>query len=1024
MTRAAIVETLAKEFATDADAIRSVLEMLDAGLTSTYIGRFRRGDTRLTENVVRRIDRQRKALDELDRRRGTILRMLTGRGEKEQSAEEETAFPEIRACMDRFEIEDLFLPHRRPEPEVQLALDRGLGELADRILAPLPKERRGRGKGDEEGASAPAADGAPAPAEASADATPPAGDDAAAAPPETPDAPEVPEAPEASEVPSATDEPAQAPAAEASATEGGAPAAEAVPTAAPAPEAETPGATAPEAAAPEAPASDPEAAVPGAPASEAAPAPDGEAAAPAATSDEAAPAEAVASAEGLGAELPVFKDQVDITPKLALLCGEFVRPDRGVHTEQEALAGAMRVLSDRLGRDPGLRRAVRKAMRKHGVLSVRSTGDESRLQRHRSLLKIKEPIRQLQGRKLLQIRQAQKDRAITTAIALDPKVILPRVQQTLGRRLDPEFEGVVHAVAEQALLRRLFPMIEGDVRLELKERGDEEALRFLAQHLRQILLSPVGGQRAVAGLTINAKQDWILVLVGADGEPASAEIKIETRDKEAMALAEELGNALRGTGVRTVAVGHGKGSLAQVPRIRECIRMLGGEGDVCIVHEAGLTNYANSELARKELADLSVPARMAVSLGRRMQDLLLEVLKVDPRNLGLGMEAGLVSKANLRRTLQETVESAIAYIGCDVNRAPVSILRRLPGLDFETATKIVEYRDNKSIESREELRSSGLLTEAQWVSCVAFLRVSGSPEPLDRTGLHPDQYPLARRLIESTGNTVEDALGQRGATKGLRRADFDVDETVWRDLIREISFPGRDPRLRYFPPNFLPHDTDAATIEKGQIIEGLVSNLTSFGAFIDLGLSREGLIHISEASPRYVRDAREVLSIGQPVRARVLDTGGQRITLSLKNVPPPERKKGGRGGPGRRRERPEGRGGGGGGGRERSDWPEPQRVVRAAQSRRDGLGGSGKSRSEGSKRRKPGGKPGGGPGGGPGRGPGGRRGADRRGQRGEDYDAEAVRNAGKTKVSYNPFANFFDANKDDAKEKEPSGEDS
>ena len=870
--------------------------------------------------------------------------------------------------MDRFELEDLFLPHRRPEPEVQLALDRGLGELADRLVAAPPKEETPAPEAPDASPEPAATDEAAAAAPAGGEGQG-AGDEAPAADPvaatdEVPGAQDAP-AGEASASAAAETGPAEATVAEA-------PAAEGAPDEAPA--AAEPSASADADAAPE-------------------PEPEPEPA-PSAAAEPKAP-----EAAGVSAELPGVKERVELTPALAKLCVEFVRPDRGVHTEQEALAGAMRILSDRLGRDPALRRAVRKAMRKHGVLTVRPGGDESRLQRHRALTKLKEPIRQLQGRRLIQIRQAQKDRAITTQIQLDPAVIVPRVFQSLGRRFHPEYQGVVRAVAEQAFYRRLVPMIEADVRLELKERGDDEALRFLSQHLRQMLLSPVGGQRPVAGLTINAKQDWILVLVGENGDPTSAEIKIETREKDDVTLAEELGQTLRGSGVRAIAVGHGKGSMAQVPRLRECIRLMGAQGEVCIVTEAGLTSYANSELARKELSDFSVPARMAISLGRRFQDLLLELLKVDPRNLGLGMEAGLVSKANLRRTLQDTVESVIAFIGCDVNLAPLSVLKRLPGLDHETAAKLVELRSQSPIESREQLRATGVLSEAQWASCAAFLRVNGSPEPLDRTALHPEQYPLAQRLIESTGSTVSEALGKRGATKGLRRADFDIDETTWRDLIRELSFPGRDPRQRFFPPTLLPPDTDPASLEVGQILEGQISNLTSFGAFVDLGLPREGLIHISEAAARYVRDAREVLSIGQPVRARVLETGGQRITLSLKNVPPPERKRPARTGGGGRR------GGERGPRKEGGDWPEPSRVVRAAQTRRDGLAGK-KQRSEGGpKRRKQGAGAGAGGRGGGGRGFGGR--GRGRGDR-EDYDAEAVRNAGKTQVSYNPFATFFE----------------
>ncbi len=954
MTRAAIVETLAKRFSIQAKNVQSVLEMLDAGLTATYAGRVRRAESGCPEGVVRRIDRARRELDELDRRRGTILRMLEGRDKGDEptdaSSEKEGAesFPEIRACMDRFELEDLLLPHRRPEPEVQLALDRGLDELADRLVAPAPrppKDKEAKDKGAEEPAK---------PADEPDAASEPAPEAPAAA-----DAPVLDEAPaEAAKAaddatPDAADAPAAAPAKDATAE---------APSTEPAP-------AAPETAAAEAKEAQPQKATPS--------------------------AGGDAAAAGVSAHLPGMRDRVEITPQLARVCAESVNPDRGVHTEAEALAGAMRILSDRLGRSPQLRAAIRRMMRKQAILTVRAT-DESKLGRHRSLLKLKEPIRQLQGRRLLQIRQAQKDRAVTTTIALDPEVALPKVKQALGRRLNPDFQSVIDAVAEQAFTQRLLPMIEADIRLELKERGDEEALRFLAQHLRQVLLGPPGGPFPVCGMSINAKQDWILVILDGAGHPTSGEIKLETKDKDDFKLAEELGAALRDSGVRAIAMGNGKASLAQVPRVRKLIQILEADGAGFLVNEAGLSGYANSELARTELADFTVPARMAISLGRRYQDPLLEILKVDPRNLGLGMEAGLVSKANLRRTLNETVESCLAHVGCDVNTAPLAFLRRLPGLDAEAAKKLVAHREEQPFQSREDLRASGVLTEAQFTSCAAFLRVPGSPEPLDRTSLHPEQYPLARRVIEATGGTVQDVLGRRGSTKGMRRADFEIDEATWRDLMREISFPGRDPRPRLFFPRLLPPDTDPSTLEKNQVVEGIVSNVTSFGAFIDLGVGREGLVHVSEASSRYVRDARELLAVGQVVRARVLETSGQRIALSLKNVPEPERRR-----PAERDDHRRGRKPRRDDGQSKERWPELDRSVRAAQTRRDGMFGKSEGRRGGKSRS---GAGGGGRGGGGGRAGGRGRGRDRRD---DAYDAEAVRNAGRPAANYNPFADFF-----------------
>lgn len=940
MTATPILETLAREFEASVEPIQRALEMLDAGLSAPFIGRFRRDHVQgLHESVIRRLDRRREELEELDRRKGTILRML----ERDGLTSDGVLEP-IQKCSDRFELEDLFIPHRRPEPEVQLAIDRGLAELADQLVASIPKAEREK-------------------AAPSSEAQPEAEPASEPQPEEAPSEPQEPaaEAPAEEPAPAATEDP---PAAEQAQPE--APAADAAPAEDPAPDAQDP--------APESDASAPAAEAPR-PAAEQAPAPTKSAA----------------------------QEKIELTAQLARLCTPFVRPDKGIHTEAEALNGAMRILADRLGRNAHLRGLVRRLLRKHGVLSVRPTVDESKAGRFKPLLKTKKPLRQMQGRNLLAIRQAQKERVLNTMIRLDPQKALPKVRALLGKHTHPAHEEVLRSVARQALEQRLLPMIESEIRLELKERADQEALRFLSQHLRQILLTPPLGNHPVCGVDVSAKGDLAFAMLDEHGEFQDGEV-FQTTDKEVAALAQDVAQAFEKHAVRGFAIGHGKGSRAMVPKLREILEAANIRASVYIVNEAGLSSYANSELARKELADKSIPMRMAVSLGRRLQDPLIEILKVDPRHLGLGSEQGLVSKANVRRIFQETLESCVAHVGCDVNRAPLVVLENLPGIDKETAQKILDRRAEKPFTSREELRESGVLSEAQWTSCIAFLRVPGSTEPLDRTNLHPEVYPVARRLLEAAGSTAEEGLGRMGITKGLRRTDFDVEPSAWRDLMREIAYPGRDPRPRLRFPDFLPANTDKLRLVKDRVVEGIVSNVTSFGAFVDIGLPADAMIHISEISSRYVRDARELLSIGQFVRARILDGSGQRLALSLKNVPEPERApRGGGGGPRRR----SGGGGGGGGGRgrgRRDEGPRENPNLRAAQSRRDGLGGAPSRRS--------GGRPGGGRGG-PG---GGRDGRDGRRGKDEDFERVDLKKIAKDEKagSYSPFANFF-------KKDEPEG---
>ncbi len=909
--------------------MQAVFEMLDAGLSAPFIGRFRRGRTgAMSEVHVRRVALRREELQELDRRRGTVLRAI----ERIEGVPEK-AVEEVRTCMDRFELEDLYVPFRRPEPEVQLALDRGLGALADLIVKPMPKEERPAKPREAESKAEPAAE------------TP------AGAPAESPAEPAA----------EAAAEPAAEPAAEAP-TE---PAAVTPPVETPAPE--TPPVVAHEAtldAAPEASAS---------PAAEA---PAAEAPAPEAPKTETPQETPTAQPE-----------QLVMTAELSKLCEPFVVPDKGVHTDVEALAGAIRILSDRIGRDSRLRGHVRRVIRKKGVLRVKAIVDEKKAGRHKNLLKVKAPLRQLQGHRLTSIRQAQKERIINTFIELDPKEVIGRVRASLGKYTRPEFEALLDDIARKALRQRLMPVVEADVRLELKERGDSEALRFLGAHLRQILLTPFFGRLPVAGMDVSAKGDLALAFLDMHGVP-QGDTRVEVGEKDAATLGAELVALCEPHGPAAIAVGSGKSARTAGHAVRTALRAVGSEIPVMVVNDAGATSYANGQRAREELAEAAVPIRLAVTMGRRLQDPMGEFLKVDAKQLSLGAEQRLVSKANLRRVLDQSIASAIAFVGLDFDTAPRSVIEHLPGLTPESAKALADKRDAGEIQSREQIRADGILTEAEWTSVAAFLRIRQSPEPLDRTSLHPEQYALARQLLESAGGSVEESLGRPGGTKGLRRQSFEVDEFTWRDLMRELSFPGRDPRGRNRVPDYISDGIDPVRLQKGRVLEGVVTNVASFGAFVDVGTKQDGMIHISELASRYVRDARELLSIGATTRIRIVDGSSARMALSLKDVPAPEREGGHRGGGSRGGSRRggsrRGRGGSRGGGQPRDNTPKgpASRVYR-----RDGAAGA-STRGGGTRR------------GGP------RRGGSDRFDRGERVDLKKLNSAAETPAN-NPFASFF-----------------
>ena len=899
---------LAKEFSLDVAAVAQTLALLEAGFLPPYISRVRREETGgMSETLIRRLARANADLIDLELRRTNVLRSL-----KSKEGTTEGMLKAAAKSMDRFELEDLFIAKRRPEIEVQRAMDNGLEELASILVKATPKANK------QEGAEAPAAE-APA---------------------------------------------AEAPAAEAPAAE--APAAEA--PAAEAPAAEAPAAEAPAAEAPAAPAA--AVAVPG--------------------------VTPTVAEEG---HIPYLHHGIDLTPGLARICAEFVKPDKDVHNDEQALDGAMRLLSDRLGRDPRLRGQIRRLLRKKGhlVATEHPKADPKRKGRYKALLKLDQPLRQVQPHTLIALRQAQKERILTTAIVMDRNEALGRVRAALGRQTEPEFEPVLDAIARRALERRLLPMIEPDLRLELKERGDVGAQSFLSKYLRRQLLAAAGGDRPGLGINVNARGAWVIVQVDERGAVIGKETTIETASREVAELGAELAPLLEGERFRSVCVGSGKSSRAAVLKLRETLKAINSDAFVFVVGEAGLNSYANSPTCREELPDLGVPGRIAAGLARRFQNPLAELLKSEVKPLVHGMEQVQVSKANLGRVLKETMESCVAFVGCDANHATVHILRLLPGLSEESVAKLVARRAEKVFHTREELKE--VMSEVEFANAAGFLRVFGGPQPLDTTGLHPEQYELVDRLVTKSGRPLDSMLGQVGGTKGLRRADYNIDEVVWRDLLRELGRPGRDPRQHIYIPRILPIETDPSSLEKGQIVEGVVTNVSSFGAFVDIGLLRDAMIHVSDASAYYVRDARELFSIGEVVRCKVLQPRAQRTTLTSQGV---SRDRPTHGGP-RRDPRSRGRDGGGRDRERRDERPQVKHDpnLRAAQSRRDGaVVGSGAA----------GGKRGGRP-------SGGRPGRDRRTRGSEErVDRNDLKRAS-SEAQFNPFADFFTKDGDEKSDK-------
>jgi uncharacterized protein len=580
----------------------------------------------------------------------------------------------------------------------------------------------------------------------------------------------------------------------------------------------------------------------------------------------------------------------------------YVSDEKGVATAADALAGARAILIERVGQNTDLVHELRERLWTRGRASARAAeGATAELAgKYADYADYVQPIESLPGHRVLALFRGEREGALTVTLAeADPRDEAGLEEARAG------YEGAVaHALgikgsAESAAGRwlsqtariawrgRLQPRLEADLRARLFEAAEEEAVRVFAANLRDVLLAAPAGNRAVLGLDPGLRTGVKVAVVDRTGKVVDTATIYPhapaNKWKESLATLEAL--ALK-HGIELVAVGNGTASretdrLAGELLARLSERAGAGEGNrraaKVIVSEAGASVYSASALASAELPDLDVSLRGAVSIARRLQDPLAELVKIEPKSIGVGQYQHDLTPAKLDRSLDAVVEDCVNAVGVDVNTASPSLLARVAGVGPLLSRSIVEYRDaNGAFASRAELKKVPRLGAKAFEQCAGFLRITGGTEPLDASAVHPEAYALAHRILKAAGGTA--------AVAGLDPAQF-ADErfglpTV-KDIMAELVRPGRDPRPEFVTAALKEGVEKIGDLKPGMIFEGTVSNVAAFGAFVDIGVHQDGLVHVSAMSSKFVSDPREVVKSGQVVKVKVLDVDVPRKRISL-----------------------------------------------------------------------------------------------------------------------------------------------
>lgn len=600
---------------------------------------------------------------------------------------------------------------------------------------------------------------------------------------------------------------------------------------------------------------------------------------------------------------------------------KLVDPAKELADTHAVLTGVREILVEAVAEQPEVRASVRKHFGDHGVLETtevagREGGERSKFE---DWFDWSEPASKIPSHRYLAIRRGEKEGVLRSKIVVEPALVQPQVETLM--QLDPSspFAEVLRKAIDKALRGRLSIGVETDVRVELKQRADREAVEVFAENLRNLLLAAPLGAVSVIGIDPGLRTGCKCAALDATGKFLETITIYPVRDRDRAAA--QLQAFVAKHGPRAVAVGNGTGGRETEALAREVVRKLGGEAPpiVVSVNEAGASVYSASEVAREEFPDLDLTIRGAISIARRLQDPLAELVKIDPKSIGVGQYQHDVQQTLLKRKLHEVVESCVNKVGVELNTASASLLSYVAGVGGSLAKKIVAHRERVGpFPNRAALSEVPGLGPKTFEQAAGFLRVRDSATPLDRSAVHPERYALVERMAADLGVSVLEIVGNPELAKRVdlqRYVDREagVGELTLRDILNELAKPGLDPRAEFEAPQFRDDVHEMSDLEEGMALEGVVTNVTNFGAFVDVGVHQDGLVHVSELSDKWVDDPSKVVKVGDKLKVRVLS-----VDLERKRIALSARKSGGKG-QGQGQGRNEARGGRDGGERKGSN---------------------------------------------------------------------------------------------------------
>jgi protein Tex len=565
----------------------------------------------------------------------------------------------------------------------------------------------------------------------------------------------------------------------------------------------------------------------------------------------------------------------------------FVDGSKGVADAEAALSGARDICAERAAEHADIRKLLRERFAKHGILRVRKEKKHAEaVTKFDTYADFVAPVADLPSHRYLAVCRGEKEGVLRMDLEL-PESLVPEFERIIGLKPLSPWAGQLSSAVIDACDRLLLPSACTDLRVDLKMASDRAAVQVFAQNLRELLLAPPLGGRRVLGVDPGQRTGCKCAAVAETGAFLDQAILYLVQGDEALSRSRrQLADLVRRNDVAAVAVGNGTHGRETEKFVRDTLKAEGLTSVICVlVNEAGASVYSASDIAREEFPDLDLTLRGAISIARRLQDPLAELVKIDPKSIGVGQYQHDVYQPLLCKKLDEVVESCVNLVGVEVNTASAPLLARVAGIGASLAKKIVEHRVTRgAFTSRRALLDVSGLGAKTFEQAAGFLRVRGGQHPLDASAVHPERYALVERMAKDFGIPVASLIGNSEAIRTItpdRYVTDDVGIFTLNDILSELQKPGRDPRSSFEPPRFREDVSELTDLAPGMMLEGVVTNVTAFGAFVDVGVHQDGLVHISQLADRFVRDPAEVVKVGDRIKVRVVEVDLERKRISL-----------------------------------------------------------------------------------------------------------------------------------------------